>query len=622
MDAPSQTEPTVTRDSPLRAWLHRWLFEHNPLYLLSAALVLAGLTLMSREAARDGSVAGILGVSAIAELYSLALIGGAAFLVRLGRRRPAVMLGLLVVAYQGDLTLHVETCAYLGTAGEIAAVLWALLFVAKLLALAWALELRPSRSAVLVPALGAAGMAILPQLLPAADPNTRGVLVTLWLFALAIGALWSTRDVSSAVPWDARGRRCMRATWAIWGVLALVHVCYWAGSWEVPLAVAVPALPLLALRWAHHCGECANACSAGFGCLDSVCFDSIVAVAAGQTHTCAVRSSGAVLCWGNNDYGQLGDGSTTSSRSPVTVGGLTDAVDVAVGSRHSCVLRSTGSVACWGTNARGQLGDGGTVASGTPVEVSDITGAEALVTGYWHTCALTSTGSVWCWGDDTTGQLGDGSSTGALVPVEVAGLSDIRDIAAGGYFSCAANASGEVYCWGGNATGQLGSGSTASFSPQLVPDVSGARGVTAGYGHACSWTSTGTVSCWGANDRGQLGIGVTSTSRSPTMVVGIGDAQAVVAGGQHTCIRRSSGLVACAGDNTHGQLGDGSFSASNTPVAVVDSEAMITLGPSLFTFGCAADDQGRPWCWGANENGQLGNGTTMDSNIPAVVLGL
>ncbi len=243
---PSGVQPTP---SAVRGLLHRWLVEYNPLYLFSAALVLAGLTLISRDVAQASALSGSLGVGGLAEAYSIALIAGAAFLVRIGHRRPAAMLGLIAVLFQGDLTLHVETCAYLGVAGKLAAGTWALLFVAKLYGLAWALELRLSRSAVLVPAAGAIGLAVLPHVLRGVDPSARGALVTLWLFGLGASAAWSERTVESAVGWDARGRRCMRATWAIWGVLAVAHAVYWSSSQSFDLRIAVLALPLLATRW-------------------------------------------------------------------------------------------------------------------------------------------------------------------------------------------------------------------------------------------------------------------------------------------------------------------------------------------------------------------------------------
>ncbi|MCA9535898.1 MAG: hypothetical protein KC593_19565 [Myxococcales bacterium] len=232
--------------------LHRWLVEYNPFYLASAALVLGGIWLLSREAARAASLWGALAVGALAELYALAAIGGAAFLVRIGQRRSAVMLGLLAVAYQGDLTLHNETCSYLGWLGVAASVGWLALCVLKLLALAWALELRPSRSAVAVPLLGAAGLALLPHTLHAVSVDVRSPLVCTWLFALFAGALWTRRELASAVPFDPRGRRAVLGTWALWGALVLAHVGYWMPSYHVSVLPLVPALPLLGVAFARE----------------------------------------------------------------------------------------------------------------------------------------------------------------------------------------------------------------------------------------------------------------------------------------------------------------------------------------------------------------------------------
>lgn len=240
---------TVAPPSFTRALLHRWLVEYNPVYLCSAALVLFGLTLIARALAQDDSVASMLAVPVLAELYAFALIGGAAFLVRIGHRRPAAMLGLLAVLYQGDLTMNVELAVYLDVVGKIAAGAWVLLFALKLRALGWALQLRLSWSAMLVPMSAALGLAVLPQLLSHALPNTRAALVALWLFGIGTAALWTRREITSAVPWDIRGRRCVRAAWAMGAALALGHAGYWAVSWNfdgTPIALAVP---FLATRW-------------------------------------------------------------------------------------------------------------------------------------------------------------------------------------------------------------------------------------------------------------------------------------------------------------------------------------------------------------------------------------
>lgn len=232
--------------------VHRWFVQYNPLYLLSAALVLGGVWLVSRAAAEQASLLGQLGVAGIVEVYAFALIFGAAFLTRMQLRRPAVMLGLLAVLYQCDLTLHVETSAYLGGVGRVAAAVWLVLFVVKLVALAWALELRLSRSALLVPIAGALGLAVLPQIFREVGPDARSALVALWVFGVGAAALFTSRRVDSLVGYDIRGRRAVLASWGISAALLLGHVLYWSAENGVSLVALLPVGALLGTRWARR----------------------------------------------------------------------------------------------------------------------------------------------------------------------------------------------------------------------------------------------------------------------------------------------------------------------------------------------------------------------------------
>lgn len=245
-----------------RRLLHRWLVEYNPLYLLSATLVLGGMILTSRGLAREGSLYGELGVAAIAELYALTLIGGAALLTRIGHRRPAVMLALLTVLYQCDLTLHTETCAYLGVVGTMATLGWLALFVAKLYALAWAMKLRLSRAGYATALLAALGLAVFPHYLHGLEPRSATALVASWLFGVFAlhGATRgniakdasSVNGVTSAVPLDAWGttvlRRAVRAAWSLAALLFVGHVAFWSTQHAIALAALLPVAPMLAAR--------------------------------------------------------------------------------------------------------------------------------------------------------------------------------------------------------------------------------------------------------------------------------------------------------------------------------------------------------------------------------------
>lgn len=244
--------PTLLDDRPWRRLWHRWFIQYNPLYLVSAALVLVGVVLSSRGLAGRGMLAQ-LGISSIAEVYAWSLIGGAALLVRIRLRRPAVMLALLAALYQCDLTLHTETCAHLGALGMLGSLVWLVGFVAKLRALAWAMQLRVSRAALVVTSLGAATLAVLPWWLRTLDGETASALLGAWLFALFALGLWSSCRVEPRTAEHGFAatvaRRSIRATWAGWTVMLLVHVGFWL-SQDATLhgAALVPAAALLCTR--------------------------------------------------------------------------------------------------------------------------------------------------------------------------------------------------------------------------------------------------------------------------------------------------------------------------------------------------------------------------------------
>lgn len=238
--------------SPFERLIHRWFVQYNPLYLLSATLVLAGLTLLSISTPRDGSTWSYVGVGAVSELYALALIGGAALLTRLELPRPATMVALIAVVYQGDLALNTETLPHMHH-GALASLLWVAVFVVKLRLLAWALKLRLSRSALLVPTLGALGVAFIPHLVAPLGSDTLTSVVGLWLFAIYAAALWTTREVTSSRALDAWGttvkRRALVATWAIFGVLAAAHAVVWFELYHLEAAIVAPVILLLSTRW-------------------------------------------------------------------------------------------------------------------------------------------------------------------------------------------------------------------------------------------------------------------------------------------------------------------------------------------------------------------------------------
>jgi alpha-tubulin suppressor-like RCC1 family protein len=351
--------------------------------------------------------------------------------------------------------------------------------------------------------------------------------------------------------------------------------------------------------------------------------DRAIAAGSDSHHTCVVTGAGGAKCWGANGQGQLGDGTTTSSGTAVDAAGLTTGVTaVAAGLAHTCALTTAGYVRCWGYNRQGQLGDGTTTGRRSPIDVVGLSGAVGAITaGRTHTCALTLAGGVKCWGANDHGQLGDGTTINHSSPVDVAGLaSGVSAIAAGAWHTCALTSAGGVVCWGDNRWGQLGDGTTASST--IPVDVAGLGGgaiaIAVGADETCALTIAGGVKCWGDNRSGQLGDGTTASSAIPVDVAGLGGgAIAITVGGAYTCALTSAGGVKCWGMNNSGQLGDGSTASRSTPADVAGLASGVRALAAGAWHTCALTGVGGVVCWGGNYRGELGDGTT-GTRLPPV----
>ena len=337
---------------------------------------------------------------------------------------------------------------------------------------------------------------------------------------------------------------------------------------------------------------------------------------AGDSHTCAVSTTGAALCWGANAYSQLGDGTLTERNTPVVVQGLGSGVaSITAGRNHTCAVTTAGATLCWGSNDFGQLGDETTTLRSVPVAVRGLSSGVASITaGDSHTCAVTTAGAALCWGLNIYGRLGDGTTTERSAPVAVHGLSSgIASITAGLNHTCARTTGGAALCWGLNSSGQLGDGtSTQRTTPVEVQGLnSGVASITVGLNHTCAVTTTGAALCWGLNSFGQLGDGTATERSAPVAVQGLSSGVAsITAGRNHTCAVTTEGATRCWGLNSIGQLGDGTSTQRSAPVAVhglSSGVASITAGAN---HTCAMTTAGATLCWGLNGYGQLGDGTT------------
>jgi len=362
-----------------------------------------------------------------------------------------------------------------------------------------------------------------------------------------------------------------------------------------------------------------------------------VAVAPGNSHTCALRATGGVVCWGNNFAGQIGNGTAVDTPpvlSPTPASGLSDAIALAAGGHTSCAVRATGAVMCWGSNFSGVGGVNPHIANPivTPTLVSGLPAAVAVAVGDRHTCASRADGTVWCWGGNSIGQLGNGTITSnpdGAPPAPVGGLADVASTGTGGAWTCARRVQGSMACWGRNAEGQLGDGTAATaLVPTAVSGLAGsisARDLLAGRAHTCAQRSAGTAACWGKNDLGQLGNGSVTAALLPAAVHDLIDAGGVgEATSDHACVRRGDGTVSCWGDNDVQQTGDHFTGAlyTPTPFAVV-GVGEVTQVATGELHSCALKGDGNVLCWGGNAEGQLGSGTTDTIiGVPYPVQGL
>lgn len=285
------------------------------------------------------------------------------------------------------------------------------------------------------------------------------------------------------------------------------------------------------------------------------------AIAVGNFHTCALSEEKAFFCWGKNDQGQLGNGDLIGFPYPIKFSPpppYPPFVQISAGSTHTCAVTDTGELYCWGNNRYGQVGDGTNENRLSPTQVPNL--AEAITTvmaGGSHTCALSATGNLFCWGSNHSGQLGDGTTISHTVPIQVPLTRSVHSVAAAGSHTCALLTDGAVYCWGDNSDGQLGDGSTEDrVTPTAVQGITEkVTFISVGTNHSCASLLSGKQVCWGDNSRGQLGDGTVSDRGTPATVQYANGAFTTITGGiDHSCALTTEGDVLCWGDGGFGQV--------------------------------------------------------------------
>jgi alpha-tubulin suppressor-like RCC1 family protein len=337
----------------------------------------------------------------------------------------------------------------------------------------------------------------------------------------------------------------------------------------------------------------------------------------GQKHNCGITTTGETRCWGGNYYGQIGNGASASVSSPIATNSNYTFSQIAAGNQHSCGLTSSGTAYCWGGyNYWGELGNGTNTSSYVPVAVSGSHTFAQINVGFGFSCGITTTGIAYCWGSNGTGNLGNNSSSPSNVPVVVSGGLTFSKISVGQYHTCGITISGSAYCWGSNEKGILGEGTTTNSSiPVAVAGNYTFVEISAGVFHTCAITTSGAAYCWGYNSYDQIGDGTNTETHIPVAVIGNHTFTQIAAGGDHTCAITSTGAAYCWGFNGNGQIGNGQYSnAGSIPNSTVPTAVSGNFIFSKIVTGsdhtCAITSTGVAYCWGLGNYGQIGNGTS------------
>ena len=347
--------------------------------------------------------------------------------------------------------------------------------------------------------------------------------------------------------------------------------------------------------------------------------NGIIAIAAGPGYGLALKNDGTVYAWGDNAYGQLGNGTKTETYVPVQVTGLTGVTQISAGRLHSAAVTEDGSLYMWGNNNRGQLGDGTTEEHLIPVKISGLPAVYEAAAGGSHTVVSTDNG-IYAWGDNTYGQLGDGTKVRRFSPVKTDLSRQIRHITAGLSYTAAVTEDGSVYTWGDNASGQLGNGAD-NARPSVVSGLPAAQAISAGEAFCVVITEAREIYTWGDNSYGQLGDGTKTNRAAPVPVAELPGAGQISAGKNHVAvIMEVDDYIYTWGANTHFQMGMSS-KRELAPIQVVGINDAVTVDAGMY-HSLAVHEDGTVSAWGYNNFGQVGNGTQANSDEPMTVPGL
>ncbi len=364
-------------------------------------------------------------------------------------------------------------------------------------------------------------------------------------------------------------------------------------------------------------------------------------VSVGASHTCAIRTDGALYCWGGNASGQLGVGVargqcgrrlTACEGGPRAVSSTLKFIQVSAGQRHTCAIATDRALYCWGDNVQFQTGVEREVVVTVPTQVMPGFQFLDVGTGVTHTCAVRTNGVVYCWGEGTLGALGRGDTLTTVIPAPVSGTQRFVVVRSGRLNSCAIATDASAWCWGAEWEG---SSSGFDFfhtrtTPHRIDGLPPLRDITVSSSSICATAQDGVNYCWQANGFAQLGTGTLEGTAVPTPVKSDDHFLSVTAGIIQTCGASVDGRALCWGNNSFGQLGvprpgehcgGAALECSRLPIAVFGFQRFTVVATGLGNHTCGVSTETAMLCWGLGSEGQLGDGFTRDrQSLPVAAL--
>ncbi|MBI5416403.1 Ig-like domain-containing protein [Candidatus Poribacteria bacterium] len=343
-------------------------------------------------------------------------------------------------------------------------------------------------------------------------------------------------------------------------------------------------------------------------------------IAAGGGHTITIKNNGTLWAWGDNSYGQLGDGTNNNRDTPIQIGTDNDWKSIAAGQNHTIAIKNNGTLWAWGDNSYGQLGDGTYINKNTPIQISTESDWNIIVAGGGHTVAIKNNGTLWAWGNNFYGQLGDGTNNKRNTPIQIDTDSDWKSIAAGLAHTIAIKNDSTLWAWGENSDGQLGDGTSGDDNNKSTPIQIGTdsdwKSITCGLYYTSGIKNNGSLWVWGNARYISSLIGSTiNYNNFPTQIGLDTDWGFIAAGGAHTIAIKNDSTFWLWGLNDYGELGNGSTAEKSMPMQILIGYAWQNIAAGGAHTLCIKTDS-TLWAWGYNEFGELGDGTTTHKKVP------